>query len=138
LNFAVSVEDVQKFLGATKNRLAQKVRATPKPAPGDECEPRELSRERVKDPAGAGITIDIDCDGEMDGVMLLPDDASRALILMLDRNADGDVDIWLLDFERDGVFDKSIYDSNFDGEPDLAGYYRNGEDEPYRFEPFKK
>lgn len=137
LNFAVSVEDVQKFLAATGNRLAQAVKPAAETTNAAQCEPKELSRERVKDPAGVGIAIDADCDGDMDGVMLLPDDASKPLFVMLDGNGDGDIDTWLLDFERDGVFDKSLYDTNSDGDPDLVGYYRNGETEPYRFEPYK-
>lgn len=137
LNFAVSLEDVQKFLAGQGNRLASQAKSDRPPVPASSCEPKELGRERVTNPPGVGVALDIDCDGNPDGVMLVPDDSSKPFIILVDENGDGEVDTWLIDVGRDGEIEKAIYDSDDDGEPDMVGYFRSGEQEPYRFEPFK-
>lgn len=138
LNFAVSVEEVQRLRAATTNRLAKRVQPSPNAAAAKSCEPRELSRSRVNDPAGVAVAMDSDCDGALDTVALIPDVASMPLIILMDSNKDGEADLTLIDDRRDGIVDRSLHDTNFDGEDDLVGYYRNGEERPYRFEPVRR
>jgi hypothetical protein len=40
----------------------------------------------------------------------------------------------LFDDNHDGHPEEALYDTDGDGEPDLRGVFRNGEDEPYRWE----
>lgn len=74
------------------------------------------------------------CDGKGDFVLIVPDDEKLPIRILLDTDGDDDVDIALLDTDRDGDTDLSISDSDGDGKADLAGHYRDGEDEPYKWE----
>lgn len=82
-------------------------------APEKPCADDAVIDERPsKDPKGMEYLMDSDCDGRGDYSMVVP--ASK----------------------RDPI---EIYlDDDGDGQPDLRGDYRNGEDEPYRFEKIKR
>jgi S1-C subfamily serine protease len=136
LNFAVSIDEVNRILSSETSRYAASARPqrTPAPTPAD-CEGRELESFR-NDQKRANITlVDLDCDGSADGFVTIPDNPNEPVTLSVDTNADGNIDVAYVDLDRDGQVDISGYDTNGDGEPDLLGYHRNGEAEPYRFEP---
>jgi hypothetical protein len=52
-------------------------------------------------------------------------------------DGDGRYDTVIVDGDRDGNPDLALYDTDGDGKADLRGDYRNGEDEPYRYERYK-
>jgi hypothetical protein len=81
--------------------------------------------------------VDETCDGEPDFVILEPKRKRDPVLYMFDEDGDGKVELTLLDFDRDGAFDAAFYDTDGDGEADLRGDFRNGEDEPYRWEKLK-
>jgi hypothetical protein len=135
LNFAVSVEDVQRFLHAQGSRTAV-VTAPTKRAAADACEPKAVSESRIKDPLGLSIAMDVDCDGKVDGYLLVPDDRSAPMLLAIDGDGNGTIDVVLVDENRDGEPENSLHDTDGDGEPELVGYFKEGADEPYRYEPY--
>lgn len=132
LNFAVAAEEVNAFLARTEDR-----RTTPAPPPED-CKPEALSERPVKDPRGTEYLMDADCDGEGDYSIEVPDDRRRPVIITLDEDGDGKFDTMIFDERHDGTPDLALYDTDGNGKPDLKGLYRNGEDEPYRFEKIKE
>ncbi len=135
LNFAVSVDDVQRFLGAQTSRKAR-VSAPAKTVAVDTCEATQVSQSRAKDPVGVSIAMDLDCNGTVDGYVLMPDDQSEPMLMAIDSDSNGSIDIVLIDEDRDGDPESSLHDTNGDGKPELVGYYKKGADEPYRYEPY--
>ncbi|MFN3514690.1 MAG: S1C family serine protease [Phenylobacterium sp.] len=133
LNFAVSAEDVKAFLTLAEDRAAPKA---PSRIP-EGCELTVLAEEPTKKPAGIMFIVDETCDGEPDFVILEPKRKRDPVLYMFDEDGDGKVELTLLDFDRDGAFDAAFYDTDGDGEADLRGDFRNGEDEPYRWEKLK-
>ena len=67
--------------------------------------------------------VDINCDGNEEGVLELPYDEEQWANLYIDTIEDGKVDVTLSDIDRDGVWDISFYDLNADGEADVVGYH---------------
>lgn len=133
LNFAVAADEVQAFLQRKGDRTAQPPAGGAKMAAAD-CKPKVLEGGRSKEPVGNSAWVDDDCDGKGDFVLIVPDDEKLPIRILLDTDGDDDVDIALLDTDRDGDTDLSISDSDGDGKADLAGHYRDGEDEPYKWE----
>jgi S1-C subfamily serine protease len=138
LNFAVSVEEVRRFLNQEGNRLAENVSdsRSKQAASLDDCEGDELGAER-NDAGDTTLTyVDIDCDGVADGFVSVPDDIEMPIAFSFDSTGDGNIDIVYVDIDRDGQVDNSIHDVDADGEPDLLGYHRNGDYEPYKLEVY--
>jgi S1-C subfamily serine protease len=77
LNFAVSVDDVRKFLARSGNRVA-KIRNGVKKA---ECSPKEISRFRNKENNATIIAYDMFCTGKDTGENVIPDKQSDAIFL---------------------------------------------------------
>jgi S1-C subfamily serine protease len=132
LNFAVSVDDVKKFLARPANRIVQN-RDTAKKA---NCEPRELSKFRNKENNATIISFDMFCNGKSTGEDVIPDDESKAIYLRMDRNGDGNADVIFFDFKRRGKWDMSWWDEDFKGQWTLVGYHDDGSATPSRFESF--
>lgn len=135
LNFAVSVEDVQRFLKAQTSRRA-KATAPQNAAATDSCEAKPVSESRVTDPIGLSVSMDLDCNGTVDGYVLIPDDQAEPMLMAIDSDGNGSVDIVLVDENRDGEPENSLHDTDGDGKPELVGYFKKGADEPYRYEPY--
>lgn len=137
LNFAVAADEVKMFLERPQGRQA--ARAQPSPVMAVDCEPRILSSERRQLNVGPGemAWVDVDCDGQFDLQLFVPDDPQEAIASLIDTNGDGQIDWILLDEDRDGEIDSSLMDTNGDGVADLQGFYRNGEAEPYRVQKIK-
>jgi hypothetical protein len=67
---------------------------------------------------------------------LTPDDPTRPILLFIDGNYDGKIDIIIEDTNRDGRWDISFHDVDHDGKIDVIGYHPDGEIKPSRFEKY--
>lgn len=132
LNFAVSAEDVNAFLARKEDRRATRA------GPPANCEPKALDEQPVTNPKGKLYLMDGDCDGKADYKLEVPDSKRQAIAMYLDDDGDGKIDAMLFDDNRDGAFDVALYDTDGNGKPDMKGVFRNGEDEPYRYEKIKE
>lgn len=137
LNFAVSVGEVRTLLAATRDRrLTRRDSERKPPSARGECEARELKRGRHARGDADQIAYDLSCGGRTDAVVTIPDDPSKAITLFIEARAADEPNVLLIDNDRDGKWDVSLYDIDKDGKPDMIGYHRNGEQKPYRFEPY--
>lgn len=136
LNYAVSVDDVRDFISRPGSRRSTPLANSKQPDQVQEskCKVVTIERRRSKDQKSTVESKDFDCDGRPDGVLIIPDDASEEISLLIDTNEDGKVDYSLVDTDRDGQIDLEFSDTDFDGKLDLIGYYRKGENKPYRYE----
>jgi hypothetical protein len=134
LNFAVSVEEVRKFIGRPGNRIEQTTPKTSKSESG--CTPKELSKFRSGKNNATVISFDMFCTGKGTGELVTPDDQKEAIFLRLDRNGDGRVDVIVFDLKRRGKWDLSFWDEKFDGHWTLVGYHDDGSLKPTRFESY--
>jgi S1-C subfamily serine protease len=134
INFAVSIEDVRKFLSRSGNRFAEKVQPT---KVAKKCEMKEVFKGKLEDGSGEVILWDSKCSGKADLNMVIPYDKSKPIYSELDRNQDGNVDVKIFSQNRDYKWDFSFWDENFDGKWDLFGFHRNGEVKPYKYEDFE-
>jgi hypothetical protein len=133
LNYAISVDDVKKFLARSSNRIA-KENTTPKGNKG--CDAKELSRFRNEEKDASVISFDMFCTGKDNAEYVTPDDKNKAIFLRVDRNGDGSVDVVFFDFKRRGKWDLSFWDENFEGHWTLVGYHDDGSLKPARFESY--
>jgi S1-C subfamily serine protease len=128
LNFAVSVEDVTRFLAEPTKANAE--------APKTTFEPKEMGRFRNKENNAAVISYDLNCSGKVNADYIVPDRKTEAITLRWDRNGDGRVDVVFFDFKRRGKWDLSFWDANFEGRYTLVGYHDDGSLKPTRFESY--
>ena len=131
LNYAVSVDEVRRFLARTDNRVAQQ---TPKGNQG--CEAKELSRFRSSENDASVVAFDMFCTGKDNAELVIPDNKTKAVFLRLDRNGDGKADAIIFDFKRRAKWDLSFWDENFQGYWTLVGYHDDGTLKPTRFESY--
>jgi S1-C subfamily serine protease len=131
LNYAVSVDEIRKFLARSDNRVAQQV---PKSDQG--CESKELSRFRSNENDASVVAFDMFCTGKDSAELVIPDDKTKAVFLRLDRNGDGKADAIIFDFKRRAKWDLSFWDDNFQGHWTLVGYHDDGTLKPTRFESY--
>ena len=134
LNFAVSVDDVKKFLARSGSRLAE---GRPAPREKTECVPKKGTEWRNEENNATFVSVDMLCNGKDDAVFVYPDDKSKAVLLKMDRNDDGKADVVFFDFKRRGKWDMSWWDENFDGHWTLVGYHDDGSLKPTRFESYE-
>jgi hypothetical protein len=134
LSFAVSVDDVKKFLARSGSRGTE---GKPAPAAKSKCEPKEISRWRNKENDATIVGLDMTCTGIIDAGLVYPDDKSQAVLLKVDRNHDGRADVVYFDFKRRDKWDMSWWDENFDGHWTLVGYHDDGGPKPTRFESYE-
>jgi hypothetical protein len=133
LNFAVSVDDVRKFIARPGNRIEQ----SPTAKESDRgCKPKELSKFRDEQNQATVISIDMFCTGKDAGELVTPDDRTQAIFLRVDRNGDGNADVIFFDLNRQGRWDLSFWDENFSGQWSLVGYHDDGSLKPARFESY--
>lgn len=158
LNFAIGIDEIQRFLTRTDNRYlpqptAQTAQAAPTPAPAPaptasqspppqrpaaaECKVRVLGSERDTNRRGKLTKIDWDCDGQPDLFFFYPDDRKNPDEAWLDLNKDKRIDVIVFDDNHDGKWDRSLHDKDFDGRWDFIGYHPDGGVMPSRLEPYK-
>jgi S1-C subfamily serine protease len=131
LNYAVSADEVRRFLARTDNRIAQQA-----PNRDQGCKLTELSRFRSQENDAAVIAYDMFCTGNDNAEYVVPDDKTKAIFLRLDRNGDGKADAIIFDFKRRGKWDLSFWDEKFQGYWTLVGYHDDGSLKPTRFESY--
>jgi len=133
LNFAVSVDDVKRFLTRAGNRIAKASPALPSKA---SCEPKLISKFRNENNDATVISYDMFCNGKVSGNYIIPDKTSEAILLAVDRNADTKPDVMFFDLKRQKKWDLSFWDENYDGHWSLVGYHDDGTLKPSRFESY--
>jgi S1-C subfamily serine protease len=129
LNFAVSVDNVRRFLTEPAKPMPQ--------TSENSCEPKEMSRFRNKENNAAVISYDLNCSGRVNANYIVPDRKTDAIMLSLDRNGDGRPDVLFFDFKRRGKWDLSFWDAKFEGRWTLVGYHDDGSLKPTRFERYE-
>lgn len=92
-----------------------------KPRSAKQCPPVRLSTNRTRNEDGTIHTLDLNCNGKADAMMLIPDDPKAGNHLANDANENGTTDSVYFDFDRDGKFDEVRFDTNEDGKADLVG-----------------
>jgi S1-C subfamily serine protease len=137
LNFAVSVDEVKKFLARSGNRVAQQKSASPPPAKAS-CKSKEVSRWRTKENGNDATVIGFDlvCKGKIDAAFTYFDDPLQPVRLEMDRNHDGRFDVAFFG-NRQGIWVLSMWDQKFVGYYDLVGYHDDGTLRPSRFESWE-
>ena len=130
LNFAISVEEVSKFLKSPNNK------AVPPQASKQSCAALQLYEGRDQGNTAGLIQFDTNCDGKADRSLFIPDNKSEPISALIDSNFDDRVDIIIEDTNRDERWDVSFYDTNFDGTFDLKGYHTDGELAASRYEKY--
>jgi S1-C subfamily serine protease len=128
LNFAVSVDNVRRFLTEPAKPIPQ--------TSENSCEPKEISRFRNQDNNAAVISYDLNCSGKVNANYIVPDRKTDGVMLTLDRNGDGKPDVIFFDFKRRGKWDLSFWDAKFEGRWTLVGYHDDGSLKPTRFERY--
>jgi S1-C subfamily serine protease len=131
LNFAVSVEDISAFL-KSRNRWVVPSQTSKQP-----CSTRRLYVGRDQANRGGLIQFDTNCDGKADAFLLVPDDKSKPIQALIDRNGDGKIDIKIYNTDRNGKWDVSFHDVDFDGNVDFVGYHPDGGITPSSYETYK-
>jgi S1-C subfamily serine protease len=130
LNFAVSVDNVRRF-------LAEPTKPTQGDTSKNACEPKEISRFRNSGNNAAVIAYDLNCSGKANANYIVPDKKADAILMTWDRNGDGQPDVVFFDFKRRGKWDLSFWDAKFEGRWTLVGYHDDGSLKPTRFERYE-
>jgi len=126
LNFAVSVEEIKKFLSSTKDRIMEKVE---KP----KCEPKTVFEGRNEKNTADVIQLDTKCSGKINLVFALPDDKQKPLIMFLHTKSEKIPDGMVLSYKRDFKFwELSFWDDNLTEAWPVVGLHKNGEAVPYK------
>ena len=94
---------------------------SPRKAQSSSCEPRRLGTSRTRGNDGTVHTLDLNCNGKPDALMLVPDNTKAGNHLANDANENGVTDSVYFDFNRDGRFDEVRFDTDEDGKADLLG-----------------
>jgi S1-C subfamily serine protease len=137
INFAVSVDEVRRFLGSAGNRYASGSNERPQKAAKRECKVKELYRHPSKDESKEIRGFDTDCDGKAELELHTPYDVRKPISVVFDENKDGHPDQMIIDTDRDEKWDYSLHDTNFDGKWDLVGFHPDGNIKPSRYEPYR-
>jgi V8-like Glu-specific endopeptidase len=134
LNFAVSVDEVKRFIARTGDRLnsSQKnpnnVLATTK-----KCKAKTIYSGKSKDGTAEILLVDSSCKGVGDMLFTYPIESTKPFTLELDKNADGNADVEFFSFTRTEKWDISYWDTNFDGQYDQVGIHPDGNIKPSRY-----
>jgi S1-C subfamily serine protease len=132
LNFAVSVDEVKRFLLRSGNRNATTVSDEKKV----DCAPKALTKFRDKVNSATITSYDMFCNGKASGEYVTPDKQADAVLLRVDRNGDGKADVIFFDLKRRGKWDISFWDEKFNGQWNLVGYHDDGTLKASRFESY--
>jgi len=133
LNFAVSVEDVNRFLARSISRLPE---AQINPSK-QTCQSKQVFRSRNKENDSLLVGYDTNCGGKANAIYVTPDKQSDPIMLKVDRNGDGRADVIFFDYKRKGNWELSFWDENYDGHWTLVGYHPDGSLKPSRFESYE-
>jgi len=126
MNYAVATSTVMAFLKQEGNVRAEK----PKKKATKNCGKEPVGDERVTLKSGPALKIyyDPDCVGHPTMVLTIPDDESKAIVMIVEHpDRPGATGILVADFDRDGEFDYTLVDEDGDGTWDLEGENKPGE-----------
>jgi S1-C subfamily serine protease len=129
INFAVSADEVRRFLARADNRAAKLLGPPP-------CQPKTLFEGRSKKNTAYLMVTELECGQPGQVAYVVPDDQTRPICLYLDHNGTGRADAVIFDVNRDKKWDFSIYDLDGDGRPDIIGFHPDGDIRPSRFAKF--
>jgi len=148
LNFAVSVEDVKRFIASKNSRFSQNAIA---PAAPKTCEAKEVYRGKSSEGDAEVVFWDTKCTGKVDLEAVSPYKRSDLAFLRMDRNGDGKSDVIFFSKNTDSTIEigggewiqsqqwnMSVWDNNYDGDWDLIGIHESGNIKPVRFENYKE
>jgi hypothetical protein len=127
LNFAISIADVQAFLGQAGQPVAKAPAA---------CKTKKTYEGRDRGNVALLVQYDTNCDGKADYSFVTPDDVSKPIVAYVDTNFDGKTDVSIEDRNRDQKWDISFHDTDYDGKIDLVGYHADGKLTPTRMEKY--
>lgn len=130
LNFAVSVDEVHRFLKQTGNVTAQVEKTR-----GCKAQAAERERMTIKGKEGYATLIDTDCDDVADAVLFEPDDQNEPITVVIETKKFITV---TFDFDRDGRWDQTLVYKDPKGSPVLVGSHPDGKLKPSSFETYKK
>ncbi len=139
LNFAVSVDEVKRFIARTGDRLnstqnkPERVVATTK-----KCKAKTVYSGKSKDGTAEILLIDGSCKGIGDMLFTYPLESSKPYTLELDKNGDGKSDVEFFSFTRTEKWDVSYWDTNFDGQYDQVGIHPDGNIKPSRYVSYEQ
>ena len=140
VNFAVAVDEVQRFLASAGSRYAPTAAASPKAssheANSSKCNSPIIYQGRNKANDADIITYDLFCDGKTTFERKYPDDTSLPYMAVVDRNEDGTEDMIVFDFSRKGQWQVSLNDTNFNGAWDMVGHHPDGKIVPSWYETY--
>ena len=136
LNYAISVDDVKKFIEMPNSRLLPK--KEPKSTGKKKCEMRQTYSGKTKDGSGEIVAWDTKCTGKTDMSITVPYNPKELVIGELDRNLDGKTDVMIFSENNEDKikWEFSFWDNNYDGKWDMVGYHENGDIDPVRYESY--
>jgi Trypsin-like peptidase domain len=132
-DFAVSVDELRRFINRSGNRIAQRSKLT---KCARECAPKRLSEFRNTANDATVVSFDMFCNGNDTGELVIPDNKAQSIFLRVDRNGDGFADVKIFDQKRSGRWNLSLWDEKFNGRWSLVGYHDDGSLRPTRFESY--
>ncbi len=138
INFAISIDDVKKFILNDKSVLLPKKQTNNNSKQTKKnCNPKELFHGETKDKSGQLFVYDNFCNGKSTSWIIIPYNPKEPTTLDVDRNEDGNSDLVIWSFKKDGKWDLSYYDDNFDGVWDYVGYHSDGSAKADSFDDYK-
>jgi hypothetical protein len=129
LNFAVSVDEVNRFLKQSGNVTAKADKATVCKA---QAHPRE--RMTIGGEEGYATLIDVNCDNEAEAVLFEPDNKNEPIQMFIETKKFVTI---TLDIDRDGRWDKSLIYEDPKGKPLFVGLHPDGKLKPSSLEPYR-
>jgi len=135
LNFAVSVDDVKKFIARPGSRFNKKIAtASTKPkAKKSSCESKTLYTGKSDDGKSEIIQVDTSCKGKVDALFTYPYEINQPYTLEMDRNGDGVIDLIVFSFKRNDKWDISYWDTEFTGKYNSVGLHADGSITPTEY-----
>lgn len=127
LNFAVSVEDIQRFISSP----GEQIRLDPAA-----CKPKMVYEGLTKDGTGKLNQYDTGCYGFVDFSIVIPSDPKLPMRALIDTNKDKKVDVVVQAWNRDKRWEISFHDVDFDGVIDVVGFHPDGKLKASYFEKY--
>jgi S1-C subfamily serine protease len=138
LNFAVAVDEVQRFLAEPTGRVAESASQSTKSGASGNCQPKQVYEGRNKAGNGNVLSYDLDCAGKPDMEIRVPDDPKEPITAVFDTKRTGKIDLIVFDINRDTKWDVSLHDTKARGTWDLIGLHADGSLIASRFLPYSK
>jgi len=125
VNYAVSIDDVRKFLRQKGDKKAKSVKSKEEKL-SEKLELNVLSIEEVDyyEDGSKDILVKIDenKNNKPEMLILYLEDKEKGMIVIFDDDEDGHWDEMAIDTDNNGKADFHIYDSDADGKRDMVGF----------------